>query len=458
MASTASPETRHRITVRLLLIFASFFAFLAIFTGWIDRQALDTDEWVDTSGKLLEDPVISDAVANYSVDQLYANVDVSALLKQRLPKDLQPVASPASAGLRALAARAAERAFQSPRVQSLWQNANRVAHSQLVAILEDKSETVSSQNGKVVLDLRPIVLQLADRLGLKKQVNQAITQGQATGRLKPNFGQLEVADSNQLDTAQAVTKVIQGLAWLFTLGAIALFAIAAYLAAGRRWLAVLWFGLGLVAAGLAAIAVRAALKGLVVDSLAQTEEARLPAEHAWDISTALLHSFASTVIIYGVLFVIASFLASPAGAAVSIRRALAPTLRERRGLVWSVFAVAALLALIIWPPTGTRQLVLTLLLIALAGVGLEALRRKSLHEFPGAQRGDWMQSMRERARQASAETGRRIGSAVKGLTAEDEKHPDDAKLDRLERLGELKESGVLTAAEFREEKKKILSG
>jgi hypothetical protein len=64
--------------------------------------------------------------------------------------------------------------------------------------------------------------------------------------------------------------------------------------------------------------------------------------------------------------------------------------------------------------------------------------------------------MRERARQATSETGRRIGSAVKGLT-DDEKDPDDAKLDRLERLGELKEKGVLTATEFREEKKKVLS-
>jgi hypothetical protein len=39
----------------------------------------------------------------------------------------------------------------------------------------------------------------------------------------------------------------------------------------------------------------------------------------------------------------------------------------------------------------------------------------------------------------------------------DEQHPDDEKLNRIERLGELKEKGMLTAAEFREEKKKILS-
>ena len=47
---------------------------------------------------------------------------------------------------------------------------------------------------------------------------------------------------------------------------------------------------------------------------------------------------------------------------------------------------------------------------------------------------------------------------MKELTDDDGEHPDDAKLERLEKLGELKEKGVLTAAEFREEKKRILSG
>jgi hypothetical protein len=448
---------QHRIKVRVLIILASILAFLAIFTSWVDRQALDTDQWVDTSGKLLEDKQISDAIATYSVDQLYANVDVARLIKKRLPPDLRQVSSPLAAGIREVATQAAKRAFQSPRVQNLWQDANRVAHTQLVAILEDKSEAISSQNGKVVLDLRPIVLQLADRLGLKKQVNGAIIKGEQTGHLKPGFSQLGIADSKQLDTARTITKILEGLAWLFTIGTLALFALAVWLARGRRWVVVLGYGLGLIASGLAAIAVRSAAKGLIVDSLAKTEEARVPAQHAWDIATSLLNSIAISVVIFGILFVVASFLASPAGAAVGIRRALAPTLRDRAGVVWSVFAAVALIAAIVWPPSGTRQLVLTLLLIAIAGAGLEALRRKTAREFPGAKRGDWMASMRTRMREASSEAGKRVGSAVRELTADEEKHPDEAKLDRLERLGELKEKGVLTADEFSEEKRKILS-
>jgi hypothetical protein len=62
--------------------------------------------------------------------------------------------------------------------------------------------------------------------------------------------------------------------------------------------------------------------------------------------------------------------------------------------------------------------------------------------------------MRQRARRASAEAGRRIGSAMQELT--EDRDPDDALLDRLERLGELKEQGVLTAAEFKAQKKQMI--
>jgi hypothetical protein len=88
---------RYRITIRVLVALAKILAFLAIFGAWVDRQALDTDEWVTTSGRLLEDKEISDALATYAVDHLYANVDVAALVNRRLPPDLKPYSAPAAA-------------------------------------------------------------------------------------------------------------------------------------------------------------------------------------------------------------------------------------------------------------------------------------------------------------------------------------------------------------------------
>ena len=102
---------------------------------------------------------------------------------------------------------------------------------------------------------------------------------------------------------------------------------------------------------------------------------------------------------------------------------------------------------------------LTLLLIVLAAVWLEEVRRKTAREFPGAKKGDWMR-VHAKAERAGRAARPADGSAppMSDLTSDDDVHPDDAKLERLEKLGELKEKGVLTAAEFREEKKKLLSG
>jgi hypothetical protein len=448
VGSPEPAEMRFRITVRVLVVLASFLAFLAIFTSWIDRQVLDTDQWVDTSGKMLEDEEISDAVALYAVDQLYANIDVAGQLEKRLPEPVNRVAGPLSGGLRDFATRAAEQALQSERLQTAWRDANRIAHSQLLEILKGDNELVSTETGRIVLNLRPVVFQLADRIGLREQ---------AEGKLPPDIGKLEIADAEQLQTARTITRLLEGLAWLFSIGTLVLFAIAAYLARGRRWVVVLGYGLGLVAAGLAAIAVRSISGGLLVDELAQAEAARVPAEHAWTISTELLHSIATSVIAGGVLFTLASYVASPANGAVTMREALAPNFRERPGVVWGVFAAAVFLYLIISPPDGTRQLVVVLSLFALAAAGLEALSRKTAQEFPDARRGEWLVRMRQRARLASASAGRRIGSAMRELT-EEERDPEELRLERLERLGELKEKGVLTAAEFRAEKKRVLAG
>ena len=412
---------------KVLVAFAALFAFLAIFTTWIDRQALDSDQWTETSGELLEDEVISDAVATYAVEQLFTNVDIAKLLEKRLPDDVKPLAGPVSGGVRQFAQTAAERGLQSDRAQNLWKDANRTAHQTLVRILKDDSDAVSTQDGVVVLDLRPIVAQIAGEVGLEKQVEE---------RLPADVAELEVADAEQLETARKITGALEGLALLFTLGSIGLFALAAYLAKGERWMIMFAYGLGLIVAGLTAIAVRGVASGLVVDELATTEAVREPAEHAWEISTSLLQDIARGVIAYGVLFSLASFLASPAPAAMKVRHAMAPTLRERRPIVWGAFGAAVFIYLIASPPTNFRNLMLTLSLIALAAIAVEGLMRKSAVEFPDARAGEWRVTMQQRAKATAQTAGRRIGSAVKELATE--RDEEDAHLDRLERLGELR--------------------
>ena len=79
-------------------MFGSLLAFLSVFAIWSERQALNTDDWVTTSGHLIQNETIREAVGNYLVDQLYENVDVEKELSEKLPGDTKELAGPISGG------------------------------------------------------------------------------------------------------------------------------------------------------------------------------------------------------------------------------------------------------------------------------------------------------------------------------------------------------------------------
>src|SRR6476646_10966247 len=172
-----------RRTVKGLVILGSFLAFLSVFAIWTERQALNTDDWVSTSGHLIQDPTIRAAVGDYLVDQLYENVDVEAELKDILPGDTKDLAGPAAGGLRQVAGDGAEKVLESSTAQSLWEDANRSAHEQLVSVLEDKGDAVSTTEGNVSLNLGSLLTNLAGQVG--------IGQGLAD-KLPPDAGQIEI--------------------------------------------------------------------------------------------------------------------------------------------------------------------------------------------------------------------------------------------------------------------------
>jgi hypothetical protein len=117
-----------------------------------------------------------------------------------------------------------------------------------------------------------------------------------------------------------------------------------------------------------------------------------------------------------------------------------------------------------WQPTpATRNPAGAVALVALLLLGVEASRRRTLREFPEANRADAAQRRRERigGLTGKVSSGARAGSAAVArqagkLQGGSEPGPDDARLDSLERLAELRAAGVLDDAEVRAEKARIL--
>jgi hypothetical protein len=416
------------------VIVGSLLAVVACFATWAERQALTTDDWVNTSGRLLENDPIRKALATYAVDQLYANVDVEKELDQALPPNFKRLSGPASTGLRALATSGAQRVLATSRFLQLWKNANRAAHQTLVNIIEDKGNAVSTSGGEVDLRLRPLIIQVSNQLGLGKDL---------TDKLPHDVGNLKILRSNELGLAQTIAKVIRGLALISTLLALGLFALAIYLSRGYRWITVLGVGIGLILVGIVVLILREVAGDVVVDQLA-SESAKPAADATWSIGTSLLASIARNVIVYGGFFVLAAWLASPHRSSVATRRALTPVLRDYPVWVGAVLGVIAL----IWLLSGvdsTRAILTRLVLIAMAAVGLYELRRRSIAEFPDAQLGEM--PARVRARVSSMWRGRERTRP----------EPHDRKLERLERLADLHERGALNDQEFEAEKAAVMA-
>src|SRR5437764_7891786 len=142
----------HRFLVPTALVVGAILLFAGAFAVWANRQLFNTDNWAKTSSKLLADQKVDNALGAYLVNQLFTNVDVAGQLKAVLPPQAQPVAGPAAAGVRQLADRAAPRLLASGVVQGAWATANRVAHRQLVDVLNGGGKAVSTTGGAVVLN------------------------------------------------------------------------------------------------------------------------------------------------------------------------------------------------------------------------------------------------------------------------------------------------------------------
>src|SRR3954462_3060453 len=217
-------RTRRLIAAGLIVI-ASLVAFLALAAIWVNRQALNTDNWTPTSRELLEQPGIRDRVAARLTDELYQSVDVQQALSDALPPRAQILAGPAANALRTQVEKTARKALARPDVQVLWANANRTAHEQLLAVLNGGGTTVSTQNGDVVLNLQDLLGKLQQETGVGGRLRKV---------LPASATQVTLFQSDQLSAAQTAVKVLRPLPMVLPLGSLALLGIAAAMAPGWR--------------------------------------------------------------------------------------------------------------------------------------------------------------------------------------------------------------------------------
>jgi hypothetical protein len=419
-----------RTAVAVLLVLATILAVVAIFSIWANRQALNTDAWVHTSDRILQNEDVESRLSAFLADQLFADVDVKAELEKELPSQLDALAGPAAGGLSQLAPKVAERALSNPQVQTLWSDANRRAHETLLRLLDGGSGAISTEGGKVSLDLSALLKKVGEQVG----VGEGLAE-----KIPPDAGQITILRSDQISTAQSVAKGIRVLPVVLTLLVLILYGAAIWLAGPRRRRALRSVGLGLVVAGAFVLVLRSIAGHAIVSSLV-TDEANKPAvEAVWSIATSLLVTVASSAIAFGALVFLAAWLAGPTRFATALRREAAPYIRDQAAAA-ALAAFLVWLALVAWVPVAAFRKPLGVLLFAiLFAVGAELLRRQVRREFPDAQAGGGWSALAARL------PGR-------GGT------PGSSPAEELRDLAALHRAGDLDDAEFAAAKAEVLTG
>jgi hypothetical protein len=398
---------------------------VSIAANFVQRQALDTNAFKETAHRLIDDDAIQDDIASNLTDQLYTRVDVQAELQRVLPSEQQGLAGPVAGALRPLANRLAKEIVQRPRFQDGIVAALGLAQGRVAKLLEQESRFLEAQGGMVALNLRPLLVELADRLPIARDLEN---------RLPQDAGLIPLFQAQRLEPAQRTTHLLRLVGRWIWVPALAALILAVWLSRDRlRQLR--GIALGLVLVGALLLVLRRFAGGYFVDRVASPSVDDTAARNAWRIITHLFAEASWAAIALGAIVLAAIWLAGPSQKAMNARRSLAPFLRKPE----LAFGGAALLflLLLLWGPLSVIQRPVPVVALAvLAGLGVEWLRRLTARETritvaPIA------------AARARTERG--------GLGAH---YPSQA--DDLERLSKLRAQGALTEEEFAAAKKRLL--
>jgi hypothetical protein len=249
-----------------------------------------------------------------------------------------------------------------------------------LAQLDKRSATVQRQAAAVLKDpSQANILKLDPTLAsLQTRVTDLLNR-----QAIQHPGEVVVMKSDQLSGLQDLVSTLRNLGFVLPLLALALYLAAIYLAKGWRRETLMAAGGGILAATLLVLLTRRLIGSAVIDSVASSDAVKPAITGVWNIISAGLRERALFVLVIGLGFIGAGLLAGPGRHEVAVRRFLAPYLREHPVAVYAVLAFVFLIWLAFLPTiNNVGQVLVIVLLAALAVVGVEILRRQTAREFP----------------------------------------------------------------------------
>jgi hypothetical protein len=323
---------------------------------------------------MLADDDIREALSVYLTSELFSSVDVAGELEALLPGPTSKLAGTLAATLQSNAVGLVDQLLASDRFGELWARVNRVAHTAFVTVANgDDVGSLSTSGGAFVVDLRAMLVELADRLGLP---------GTAVERIPPDAGQLVVFESEQVDALQQLVRLVNLLSiYLFVL-VVLLYGAAVFWARDRR-VALRNVGAAMASGSLLLLVAQRITINVSVDQLARAESARDAVSSLVSIATGLLNELAWAWLAIGVVVLAFAVLIGPSRGGVAVRRLIAPVMVHPVG-AWALSLGVLALYLVLGPGITIARWLPALVLVVLFVTAVELLRRQITREHAGA--------------------------------------------------------------------------
>ena len=271
---------------------------LTLTAAWAHRTVLDTNTYVDTVRPIAKDPAVTAALSRDITNQLFTSLDPEKQVADALPPKAAFLAGPVTRGTKTYVADAVDQVLAGERFQALWVAANRFAHTQLVAVLRDKSRVTQTTNGYVTLNLVPLLNTVLANVQsfASNAVGHQVTIPQLTGNELPatacanigaalqrpvpaTCGQIPLFRASKLSQARRLVEAFDRAVLALLIITPLVFVAALWLSRRRRrtllQLAV-WGALGIVVVRRAAILLRS---DLISTGRPQNKQARSAIAH-----------------------------------------------------------------------------------------------------------------------------------------------------------------------------------
>lgn len=406
-AAAAPPRSGHPAlrwtAAALLLVLVAVLGMGAVAARYVRSEVFDTDRYLQTVGPLASEPALQSALATQITDQIMTRVDVEKMtadaltglteVAPRVPQAVVGLAPVIAGQARTFVNNAATKLVTSSQFQTMWVEANRQAHQELVSVATGQNSgavTIDSR-GQVSVTLTAIIDTIRTDL-----VARGFTFVDKLPNVNATFVIFQSADLVKAQKLVAwLDKASAVLPWLTLL--VALLAIWSAPRGGRRR-AVCLVGAA-IAIAMAVLAVAVSVGRTIY--LGEIPSDVLPA----DAAAVLFDSFAQplrvsirAVAVLGLLIAVVGYLTGSSPSATAIRRGYgrgmdrlrtAPTDREPHAIekVAATYRIAfrvvivgvAVATLVFWRyPSGTVVIV-TILISVLAMLAVELLARPALN-------------------------------------------------------------------------------